>query len=584
MKQTEEIKQKLDIVDFISQNVKLKKAGRNFKGLCPFHNEKSPSFMVSPELQIFKCFGCGVGGDIFNYYMLREGVEFVEALKDLADLAGVKLEKIPSDKNFNLNQELEEINQKAARYFQYLLLQHNLGKEAREYLQKRGVTKHQQQQFMLGYAPNAWQGLVDYLTKKEKYSIDLILQTGLIIQSKGRNYDRFRGRIMFPLYDHRGHLVGFSGRILPKYADDKSGKYINSPETNLYHKSKLLYPFFHVKDSIRKHNKVIVVEGELDVLASIRVGVDYCVAVKGSALTSDQVRLLKRYTDNIILSLDSDQAGINAAKRAIEVAKAFDINLKVIYLPQGKDPDELIKKDPKLWKQVVKSAISIYDFFLKVALEKYDLTKIDDKQKMADEQLAIIADIDNAIVQDHFLHKLSDVLKVKVDVLIRQMHKKPIKKQKNNKSQANWLTQTTQNKNQTRIEKMLQQYLSYVLLYYKKWRVEDLKFTEFPDSAVKKILELLYKNKPQDISAFMASLPEELHEAFQDCWLAVEDEGDIDLDFIKVQNLQNDIIKLGLRDKLSQLRADFKNGSDQQKPQLLEEINQILHRLNDFNN
>lgn len=584
MKQTEEIKQKLDIVDFISQSVNLKKAGRNFKGLCPFHSEKSPSFMVSPELQIFKCFGCGVGGDIFNYYMLREGVGFVEALKDLADLAGVELKTIPNDKNFNLNQELEEINQKAAKYFQYLLQKHDLGKEAREYLQKRGVTKHQQQQFMLGYAPNAWQGLVNYLAKKEKYSIDLILKTGLIIQSKGRSYDRFRGRIIFPLYDHRGHLVGFSGRILPKYADDKSGKYINSPETSLYHKSKLLYPFFHVKDSIRKHDKVVIVEGELDVFASHRAGVDYCVAVKGSALTSDQVRLIKRYTDNIILSLDSDQAGLNAAKRAIEVAKSFDINLKVIYLPQGKDPDELIKKDPKLWKKVVKSAISIYDFFLKVALEKYDLTKIDDKQKMADEQLAIIADIDNAIVQDHFLHKLSDILKVKVDVLIRQMHKRPVKKQKNNKSQANWLTQTVQNKTQTRIEKMLQQYLSYVLINYKNLQVKDLKFAEFPDSAVKKILTLLYKNKPQSLSTFMASLPEELYETFQNCWLAVEEESDADLDFIKIQNLQNDIVKLELRDKLAKLRVDFKNSAEEQKPQLLEEINQILHRLNDFNN
>jgi len=283
--QTEEIKEKIDIVEYIGQFVKLTKAGRNFKGLCPFHQEKTPSFVVSPDRQIWHCFGtCGVGGDVISFLMKWENLTFYEALKELAEKAGVKLESGNfEDTKWDQKEKLYAINRATLKYYQYLLAKTSYGAAAREYLQKRKLDERIINTFELGYAPSSWDSLSKYLQKKS-FSLQDIAASGLIIFKNQRHgYDRFRNRIMFPLRDARDNVVGFSGRLLKD--DARSAKYVNTPETDVYHKRNHLYGINKTKEAIRKRDNVIVVEGEFDLITPYQYGVENIVAIKGAALT-----------------------------------------------------------------------------------------------------------------------------------------------------------------------------------------------------------------------------------------------------------------------------------------------------------
>ncbi|OGJ41036.1 MAG: DNA primase, partial [Candidatus Pacebacteria bacterium RIFOXYC1_FULL_39_21] len=352
MSQVQQVKDATDIVQLISERVKLVRSGSSYKGLCPFHSEKSPSFFVSEQIQRYRCFGCGETGDVYDFLQKYDGLTFAESLQHLADRAGIKLKDYQRTPEDDLRERLLEILHLTKEYYHYLLTEHKQGESARKYLKERKINSASIELFQMGFAPSGWDGLIKYLHHKKKYSLDDLQQAGLIIRGGGgRFYDRFRGRIMFPLKDHRGRVVGFSGRLLD--AEPKEAKYINSPETLLYHKSRLLYGFKELLSEIQKQEAVIVVEGEFDVISSAQNHVNHIVAIKGSALTSEQVKLLARIVKKIILSLDADNAGVEATKRAIEVIGDTDIELRVIDLSTleagQKDVDELARHDPQTW-------------------------------------------------------------------------------------------------------------------------------------------------------------------------------------------------------------------------------------------
>ncbi len=410
MSDIDEIKSRLNIADIISERVTLKKAGRNFKGLCPFHTEKTPSFIVSPDRQTFHCFGCGKGGDILTFLMEFDHVDFTEALETLAERAGVKLERRPADTpEGKLKQKLLEVNHLASEYYQYLLTKHAVGEKALDYLKHRGVTDKSIKTFALGYSPNDWDGLLTYLRKKG-YDEKLLETGGLVIRGTRGYYDRFRGRVMFTLKDHRGNVVGFSGRVLDPAA--KEAKYINTSETPVYIKGKVLYALDVTKDAIQKANEAILMEGELDVISSFQAGIPNVVAIKGSAVTEDHARLLRRFTERIIFALDSDLAGDAAARRGIEIAEKIGFDMRVAAMPSGKDPDEAARENPGLLKKALKEATPMYDYFLSSALSRFDASAAFGKRKIADEFIPILAKIDNPIVQGHYVRKLAQALGV----------------------------------------------------------------------------------------------------------------------------------------------------------------------------
>jgi DNA primase len=406
----DEIKRRADIVEYIGRRVALKRAGRNFKGLCPFHHEKTPSFMVSPDRQTFHCFGCAAGGSVIDFIMAYEHLEFVEALEQLAKDTGVTLTRsfaeTPQQK---LREKLYEINALASDYYQYILTKHALGEKAMRYLKNRGISDKSIVTFGIGYSPNSWDALTTFLHKKG-FDDKTIETAGLAIRGNRGLYDRFRGRVMFTLKDHRGKVVAFSGRVLDPEA--KEAKYINTSETPVYIKGNMLFGLDVTKDAIVKSGEAVVMEGEVDLISSFQNGVGNVVAIKGSALTEAHISLLKRYTERIVFCLDSDLAGDAASRRGIELADQAGMDMRVVTLPSGKDPDEAARTDPVAFKKAITSATPIYDYFIASAIRRYDLATAFGKKKAADELLPVLSRITNPIVQGHYIKKVAHALDV----------------------------------------------------------------------------------------------------------------------------------------------------------------------------
>ena len=424
MDQVDEVKQKTDIIALVGQYVSLKKAGRHYKGLCPFHGEKTASFTVNEELGLYKCFGCGAGGDVIKFLMEIEGIEFIEALKQLAERAGVKLE-LKRMEVVDGKKELLEVLDLASRYYHYLLTEHEEGKTALEYLKGRSINDKLIEKFNLGFALPGWDGLIKYLVKKKGYKEDLLERAGLV-NRRGTGsgfYDKFRGRIMFPILDPSGRVIGFSGRILPSLATAEDAKYMNSPETELYHKGRSLYGFYQAKQAIREKKQVVVVEGQLDLISSYGAGVPETVAVGGTALTMEQVEMLGRLSDKIILAMDADEAGTSAIKRSVDVAEKRGLNIKVVHIVGGKDPDEIARKSPNTWKKMVENAVSIYEFVLTKALDKYPKGNDDRVRNVAAEVVPYLAKIDQEMIRDRWAKKLADVLEVDKESVSAEIRK-----------------------------------------------------------------------------------------------------------------------------------------------------------------
>ncbi len=364
---TEQIKEKLDIVQFIRDYVALNPAGRNFKGLCPFHREKTPSFMVSPERQSWHCFGCNIGGDVFAFLMRYENIEFGEALRILAEKAGVELRRV-NPAEYKFAGLLHEINAVAKNYF---VEQLKKAPVPQKYLKERGLKQETLDEFEIGWAPNESEGLNLFLMK-QKYAPDDIVRSGLVIQSDKdrRRFDRFRGRIMFPIHDHFGKPVGFTGRILPQFdtgnpstGSGQVAKYMNSPETPIFNKSKILYGFDITKSIIRDAGEAFLVEGQMDLLMSYQAGVKNVAASSGTALTPDHLRTLRRLVDKLVVSFDSDEAGIEATERAIDLAESMDFSVRVVQFGTYKDPAEAAQAGVEVLQKAIAAAVPAPQFY-----------------------------------------------------------------------------------------------------------------------------------------------------------------------------------------------------------------------------
>ncbi len=367
--------------------------------------------MVSEELQIYKCFGCSKAGDMFSFVEEYEKIDFKEALEELAKMAGVQLVKNTQATTAELQKKkLLEINNEVARFYHFMLISHPLGKSALEYVSNRGITKQSIEQFKIGFAPRDSQYISTYLIDKKKYHLHDLVATGTFgVNRYGKSgvYDRFSGRLTFPLLDYRDRVLGFSGRVLPG-ADTNQAKYINSPETDLYHKSHLLFGLNFAKDAIREQKYVIIVEGEFDMIAPFQHGVKNIVAIKGTAFTKEQLELLHRYTDTLILALDSDFAGSSAARRSIELADTMGFDIKVLSLgDKFKDPDEAIKADPAFFDQQLKKALPIWDFIIQSTVAGNDPTTIKGKKNILEIVLPFLAKITNAVIKDDYIRKLA---------------------------------------------------------------------------------------------------------------------------------------------------------------------------------
>ncbi len=446
--EVQQIKEKIDVTELVGEYVQLKQAGINKKGCCPFHNEKTPSFMVNSERQSWHCFGCGKGGDIFTFIEEIEGMDFREALKYLAGRAGVELSSYRSEVDSSQKNRLKEINTEAGRFFHNFLLKMPASKSALDYLKDRGIKDETIEEWRIGFVSDQWDLLTQYLLKKG-YSIDDLVASGLTIKRDGANsqsgkgfYDRFRGRIMFPIWDVHGAVVGFTGRVLVE-TEKSGGKYVNTPQTIVYDKSRVIYGLNKAKKEIKSEDLIVMVEGQMDVIACSQAGMKNVVASSGTALTEMQIKLIKRYSLNLNMAFDADEAGQNAAKRGIDIALTEGMRVKVIRIPEGagKDPDECLKKDSQVWFDSVKNAQDIMQWFFDKSILGKDLSDHRVKQKIVDTVLPEILLIPYAVERDHWLRELAGRIGVDMVVLREDLErvKEKIKKPKveNQKSESN---------------------------------------------------------------------------------------------------------------------------------------------------
>ncbi len=405
----DEIKQRIDIVDVVSQYAKLTKSGRTFRALCPFHSEKNPSFFVYPEQQSWHCFGaCNTGGDVFSFVMKKQGIDFGEALKLLAQQAGVtvpsRFEPAGESKE---KQRLFQINDAAAQYF-HNLLDSAGGEKAKAYLQKRGLSEKTIADFKLGSSPDKWDALKQHLINTG-YTEAELLSAGLIVEGEaGKTHDRFRHKLMFPISDSRGRITGFGARVL----DDSLPKYVNSPQTPLFDKSSTLYGINLATTAIRQQDLAVIVEGYLDVITAHQNGFSNVIASMGTSVTEKQVSILKKLSKNMALALDADAAGEEATLRAVSYENTLDAEVKVIIMPKGKDPDDVIKEDARAWQKLLEEALPLVDYTFNVVTAELDLSKASGKSQAVDKLLPLVAEINNPIRQAHYLQKLAGLLKV----------------------------------------------------------------------------------------------------------------------------------------------------------------------------
>ncbi|MEK7624574.1 MAG: DNA primase [Patescibacteria group bacterium] len=417
----EEIKEKINIVDFIKSYITLYPAGKNFKAPCPFHQEKTPSFIVSPERQIWHCFGsCGEGGDVIKFLMKYENLEFYEALRVLAEKAGIELKRlnIQDQKEFSI---LYELNEKAKNFFKEQLVKSPV---VLEYLKKRALSQNTIEEFEIGFAPGG-ESLVLYLINLG-YNINDVVKAGLAIKTeRGSHLDRFRGRVMFPICNNFGKVIAFSGRILPSLENSETGKYVNSPETPLFNKSRVLYGFHKSKSEISHSQTAFLVEGQMDFLMSWQSGIKNAVATSGTALSQDQLKNLKRLADNIIVSFDKDEAGVKAMERGLSLFSNLDFNVKVLDLNGYKDPAEAAEKNPDYLKTAMDRAqpafVCLFNFYLKDGLDWPS------KKRNVRHLLAHIKTIKSAIEQSHWLKELSLKSNIEEKILAYELNTIQIK-------------------------------------------------------------------------------------------------------------------------------------------------------------
>lgn len=411
MEPKDEIREKINIVELVGEYIQLKPAGsQGMKGLCPFHGEKTPSFHVSHDRQIWHCFGCGEGGDCFSFVMRMEGMSFPEALAHLGKRVGVEVLRLPTVEG-NVKQRTQQINELAQRYFRKVLVESPCASKARDYVLSRGIPDDLSETFGIGYAPQDWDAISNFLLKRG-FSESELVQSGISLKKKSGLglIDRFRNRLMIPLRDHHGNVVGFTGRAMPG-SDNEGPKYLNSPETPIYHKGKLVFGLDLAKTAIREKGFIVIVEGNLDVVASHKAGVRNVIASSGTALTKEQLELLRRYCETVVFSFDSDAAGIVAAKKGIALARSLGFDVRAAILPDGiKDPDELVQKDALAWQKAVESSVPIMEFLIAHVTRGKNLRSVDDKREIAKDLIPALCEMTNVVEREHWLQIVADLL------------------------------------------------------------------------------------------------------------------------------------------------------------------------------
>ena len=496
MDHIEEIKLRLPIEELVGEYVSLNKAGRNLKGLCPFHNDTKPSLLVNPEKGIAWCFACQNGGDIFSFLQKIENIDFQEAVKILADKTGVTLKNYQTvKKDKNLKQDIENILAEVQIFYEN---EFKKSSPAQKYWNLRMINNEITNFFGIGYAPNSFDKTNQYL-KKKGYSSNLLIKSGLCSQKEKNNdiFDRFRDRIMIPLQNHMGKTIAYAGRIIDN--KDKEAKYINSPESIIYNKSKILFGLNHAKEHIKKEGFVVILEGYLDVISSFQANVKNVVAVSGTALTKDHLKLLKRYTNFIKLCFDDDSAGIEATKRSIEILAQEDFNVEIIQINDAKDADELIKNDADKWRESLKNSISSMDFLFAVTKNNFNLTDTQAKKAFTTEIMQYIKLFSSKVLQHDYLKKLAEICDIKLGLLLDEFKTTP--KKINPKKTEISLTATTEKKNQINAEKYL---LGLLLMNPSFFSIlkKSIIFQVFTDEETKHIYKNLLENynEPEDTS------------------------------------------------------------------------------------
>jgi DNA primase len=421
-----EIRDRSSILEVVSDHVTLKKAGKNYRGLCPFHSEKTPSFMVNEEKQIFHCFGCGAGGDVFTFLMKVGNFSFPQAVEELAKRYGVNLprrELSPVQKKEITKKEvLFQINQTVSEYFHSLLTREREGEEGRRYLSQRGMRQEMIEEHRLGYSLDRWDGLVQYL-RERKVPLEMAWELGLILPKKKEGwYDVFRGRVLFPIFDLHHRIVGFGGRVIK----EGQPKYINSSESIIYHKGEVLYGLHVAKRYIPEKDCVIICEGYFDLLTLHQYGLKHSVATLGTALTTKHIRTLKRYTENLITVFDADQAGVQATLRSLPLFLEEGVVGKMILLPKGEDPDGFLRKgNLEDFERRVAGAVPLIDFFFEWLMKTYDVKSINGKVKVVEEGVALIGKIPDRIRRDFYMKVLAERLDLQESILYEMLRSSP---------------------------------------------------------------------------------------------------------------------------------------------------------------
>ncbi len=585
MDQVAQIREKIDIVSLISEYIPLKKTGRNFKVVCPFHSEKSPSFVVSPERQIWHCFGCSKGGDCFTFLMEYENLEFPEALRILAKKAGIELISSSFEKGISSKKErIYGINRLSCEFYHYVLTKHPAGKKALLYLEKeRGIRRKVIDTFMLGFAPKGAVSLCSYLTKKKGYTKEDLIDAGLANFRDGELVDFFANRLMFPLFDHRDNIVGFSGRTIDESVS-AIGKYINTKETVAYHKGNLFFGLNIARDAIKENGKAIVVEGEFDVMSCFQNGITNVVAVKGTALTENQVQLLSRYTQKISLCFDQDSPGQEAIKRSLPILEKKNMTTMIVVLNE-KDPDESLKKNIFAFKKAVKDDVSVYDYLLTQTAGRFDKETADGKKNISAVLLPLFAGIENEIVKEFYLKKLAHELDTSYEGIVKEVEKL--------KSKQVEKTAISSPKNRQR-EEVLEEYLISLIL-----QAEDVHFLlekvnsilsdftlKFP--AYQKILVNLLSYFESigsfDSKKFLNLIPQELIAAFDTCFLLplpkFSDAKEYEKEAIKVaEELKTLYTRQKIKDIERKLKDQEKDNNESEVAQLKKEVSLWIKRL-----
>lgn len=577
--QIQEIKSKLDIIDVARSYLpSLKKGGKNYFALCPFHSEKTPSFSLNQDLQLYKCFGCGESGDVLNLIQKIENVDFPVALEIAAKRAGVELKKNydpATSAKINERKRLIELNTLVAEYYNFILTKHPSGKRGQEYAKKRGLSSKAVKEFQIGYAPESFENLKNFLIAK-KYKTDELLKGGVLVEKNGRVYDKFRDRLIFPIIDHRGDVVGFSGRAI---SDDDMPKYLNSPETEVFQKSKILYGLYQNRNSIRQNDNAILVEGQLDIISSWQIGIDNLIAPQGTALTDDQLKLLRRYTSNVTFCFDNDIAGEKALIRSSIMAHKQELNVKAVSISEGKDIDDLARSDPKELKNRIKKQENIVEHIGKRLEKRLDLTKVKAKLEALEILIPVISTLTTKVERDDYIRRISSWLNIDEGILIENLSKQV--------QETSYIAQarTIINESEKSPTREKEKYLITILLQFKDYAPQLLSIyrpTFFNTASLSNLYEKakdhILKNKKLDLKLFEESLADHEKKLIEELLMKeIQIPDDAETVESEVKNVGRQLEKHYYKKQIMLLKQ--KSSTDQENVEVAQELTELVKKL-----